>query len=82
MFSNIFDVSQLDAIQYHKTFGGQNFIKIIDVKKIDVCKVMDNMDNFPMFKGSIDWLNATFPNSVHKCPYLVRLKTVSIGKSY
>jgi hypothetical protein len=67
---------QLDAFSFHKTFGG-NFHKYISIKKVDACMVMDNIDNFPMFKGMVDWLSLLFPKMVHKCPYTVSFKAQS-----
>ena len=61
---------QVNSTSYHKPFNGE-FNKIIDIGNIDACKVVQNLDDFPMIKHSVYWLNMSFPNLVHKCPYEV-----------
>lgn len=68
---------QLDVIFDYKKLGG-NYHRIINLRKVDVCKVMDNIDNFPMFKGVVNWLNLTFPKLVHKCPFTVIIFKIKV----
>jgi hypothetical protein len=70
---------QLDVAVFHKTIGG-NYHKYINLKKIDACKVMDNIDDFPMLKGAVDWLSIVFPKVFHKCPYTVSFEILSLNE--
>jgi hypothetical protein len=57
---------------YHKTQVG-NYRQIVSVKKIEVCKLMDNLDNFPLFTDAVKLFAAVYPGLIHKCPYEVSL---------
>lgn len=65
---------QVDFEAHHKTIG--KFRQIMNLKNLDVCFVMKNADMFPFLYPAFDWLNATFPGLVHKCPYTVSLLTM------
>lgn len=60
---------KLDVVALHKTPTSQNYRQIINIKSIEVCKLMENIENFPMFSGYVNWFNLTFPGMVRKCPY-------------
>lgn len=59
----------MDATVSYKTQTSMNYRTIVNVKNIEVCPVIASVDNFPGFKGYVDWFKNTFPNMVHKCPY-------------
>jgi hypothetical protein len=62
---------QFGVIARFKTIGG-NFQQFINLKDIDACAVINNVEKFPLYKGSVQFLNSTFPGLLHKCPYTVR----------
>jgi hypothetical protein len=49
--------------------GGQRMM--LNLKNVDACGVLANIDRFPMFTNEVQGLNLTFPGMVHKCPYTV-----------
>lgn len=53
----------------HKTTG--NWRQIISLKKLDVCSIAANLNNYPFLDKPIAWFNATYPGLVHKCPFTV-----------
>ena len=59
------------AINWIKSLSG-GYRQIMNLKDIDVCKVLSHLKDFPMFQGQVDWLNTTFPGFAHPCPYTVR----------
>jgi hypothetical protein len=44
---------------------------MLNLKNVDACGVLANIDRFPMFRNEVQGLNALFPGMVHKCPYTV-----------
>lgn len=53
---------------FHRTLTG-NFRQIIDVKKIDVCTILDKVGQVPMFTDFVKHYNKVYPGLVHRCPY-------------
>jgi hypothetical protein len=47
-----------------------NLRQIINLKNLDACLVVNNVDKFPMFKNDVVWLNTTFTGTL-KCPIKV-----------
>lgn len=52
-----------------KTSTSQNFRQIIDVKNLNLCAIVDNVNNFPHFVNYLVFFNETLAGGVHKCPY-------------
>lgn len=53
----------------HKSPTSRNYRTLINVKNMDVCPIMEAVENFPMFRGYLLWFKQTFPGLVQKCPY-------------
>lgn len=55
----------------HKSPTSQNFRQIINMKRLDICAIIMQLDTikFEMFQGYVEWLNHTFSGNLHKCPY-------------
>lgn len=53
----------------YKTTTSQNFRQLIDVKNLDVCAIIKNVNNFPAFFPYRLWFNETLSGQVHECPY-------------
>lgn len=62
---------QIDAAAWHQKFGGTEYQKAMDLPKLDWCNIMENAEKFPLMMKPVAWVNLTFPNLVHKCPYTV-----------
>jgi hypothetical protein len=43
--------------------------KIVDWKKIDLCKFAENVETSPVMKDTILFINDTYGGFIHKCPY-------------
>jgi len=65
-------------VSYKKPFFGHSILsyrygtiyrQIIDMKKLEVCAILDGVDTHPMVKLIIDFMKSIAPKSVHKCPY-------------
>jgi hypothetical protein len=53
----------------YKNFADQNFRQLIELKNIDGCSIMENLNNFPVFKPMVEYFNSISPGWFHKCPY-------------
>jgi hypothetical protein len=65
---------QVDLTIQFKGFGKNEFVCILNQKKLDWCSIMENLDKFEFMKGLVSWASFTFPGLIHACPYTVRLK--------
>lgn len=52
-----------------KSQTAQNFRQLADVKNVDVCPILKNIGNFPMFTEILNWFNATFGGQLQTCPF-------------
>lgn len=43
--------------------------RIIKLDKIDVCKIIADVESYTPFRHQLDVVNTTLKGSVHKCPY-------------
>ena len=57
----------LHAIFYYRY--GTIFRQIIDLKKLEVCAILDGADTNPLIKLIIDMVKRKAPKMIHKCPY-------------
>ena len=48
---------------------GTIFRQIIDVKKFEICAILDGNDTNPLIKLILEMLKSRAPNLIHKCPY-------------
>lgn len=69
---------QANFLVHHKNVADRNYREIINFKKLDLCSIHGNVEKFPMFSGSVNWWNFTFPGLVHKCPYDVRFLNLDV----
>jgi hypothetical protein len=53
----------------YKNIADQNYRQLIELKNIDGCMIMDNLNNFPIFKPIVEMVNDEVPGFFHKCPY-------------
>lgn len=60
----------LNITVFHKTKIGQ-FRQIVSLNKLDVCKIMDNVYNFPLYVDVIKYMNESYPGCIKKCPLQV-----------
>lgn len=58
---------QIDIITYHKKLG--NFRQISSIKKVDICKIVENFEAFPLYADMMKLYDAVYPGLFHKCPY-------------
>jgi hypothetical protein len=56
-------------VSYHYKYYLGNFREIINLKKVDVCALMDNVKRFPLFVDAVKAYEAIYPGLLHKCPY-------------
>lgn len=49
----------------------ESFRTVIDVKDIDACFAIENIEKFPLFSRAFEWFKTWFPGMYHKCPYTV-----------
>lgn len=54
-----------------------NYRQFVNVKDIEVCKVLDRIEDFPMFAGMVEWYNALSKGLIHKCPYVNKTMTLT-----
>lgn len=66
----ISDVIKIEVYVGYRSLAG-NYRQLINLKKIDMCSILENTKNFAMMKKPIMWLNISYPGLVHKCPYTV-----------
>lgn len=59
----------MDVEGSHKSWTARNFRQFISLKNVEVCPIIASIENFPYFKGYLNWFRNTFPGLVHKCPY-------------
>ena len=55
-------------IQFWKKLQNGGYRDLLNIKDIDGCWGIDNLDKFPMLTEQIDWYNQTFPEALEKCP--------------
>ena len=48
---------------------GTIFRQVIDSKQNEWCSFMEGTDTFPLLKSIVVYINSTFPQLIHKCPY-------------
>jgi hypothetical protein len=53
----------------YKSLTSQNFRTIIDMKNIEFCPIVANIQKYPNFDAYLSWFQRTFPGAVHPCPY-------------
>ena len=70
-------------IQFWKKLQNGGYRDIANLKDIDACWGIDNLDKFPMLSAQIDWFNQTFPEALDKCPKTVRaILTLNISRFF
>jgi hypothetical protein len=70
-------IAQVNVTQSHKNLADQNYREIINLKKVEVCGLLGNVEKFPMLSGPVKWWNSSFKESMHKCPYKVIQRQLS-----
>jgi hypothetical protein len=73
-----FNIGIKFLVPYTKPFYGHSifyyrygtiFRQIIDVKKVEVCGILDGVDTNPLIKLLIDMIKNAAPHIIHNCPY-------------
>lgn len=59
----------MNFMTLYKSATSQNFRTLINVKNVDVCPILNAMENFPWFEGYLAWFKKTFPGLIRKCPF-------------
>lgn len=62
----------------HKVAGGK-YRQLLKFEKLDACKIMENIANFPLLHAPLEFVKKTFPGLLQKCPYKVRCKKLSVS---
>lgn len=58
----------MDVLLVYKSPTSINFRQIAKVDNIEVCAIMSNIDNFPMFYCPFTYISKSFPGIAQKCP--------------
>jgi hypothetical protein len=52
-----------------RNFEGGNYRQIINLPKLDACRILNAIEMFPQFKEGLEFLKTAYNGLIHKCPY-------------